>query len=345
MRSHNPDLNLEHLSIAKNTKTAGDCSSTSLKSIKMTIPTNNQRYCNLARHGFTLIELLVVIAIIAVLAGLLLPAIQHSREAARRTSCKNNLMQIGLALGNYMMAFEVLPPGSQNDVGPIQSVAGTGYHMGWITQILPHMEERNAFTMIDFKRNVYDPANSKVRSHLIPILACPSDPNFISTGDAALSNYCGIHNDFETPIDVKQNGVLYLNSSVSYDQIPDGSSHTIFVMESSLGPGINLGWMSGTRATLKNVVLPIQLASTTATPEQQNLFQFELQPSFTSSSNRPNQVATPGPLYVGGGGSSHPGGFQVALGDGSVTFISMNISPRLLRNLAHRFDGELISNF
>ena len=79
------------------------------------------------RHsGFTLIELLVVIAIIAVLIALLLPAVQQAREAARRTQCKNNMMQIGLALNNYMMAHEVLPPGTQNDTGPIQSKEGAG---------------------------------------------------------------------------------------------------------------------------------------------------------------------------------------------------------------------------
>src|SRR5262249_55096186 len=93
--------------------------------------------------GFTLIELLVVIAIIAVLIALLLPAVQQAREAARRTQCKNNLMQINIALTNYMMAHNVLPSGTVNDVGPILSKEGAGYHMGWLAQILPYIEQHN----------------------------------------------------------------------------------------------------------------------------------------------------------------------------------------------------------
>src|SRR5258708_4743285 len=84
------------------------------------------------RSAFTLIELLVVIAIIAVLIALLLPAVQQAREAARRTQCKNNLMQLGVALQNYMMAHDLLPPGTQNDAGPVISKEAGGYHMGWL---------------------------------------------------------------------------------------------------------------------------------------------------------------------------------------------------------------------
>ena len=106
--------------------------------------------CNVSRNlrhrprGFTLIELLVVIAIIAVLIALLLPAVQQAREAARRTQCKNNLVQLGLALQNYEMAHERLPPGTVNVTGPIKSEPA-GYHMGWIVQILPHLDWRAVY--------------------------------------------------------------------------------------------------------------------------------------------------------------------------------------------------------
>jgi len=131
----------------------------------------------ITRSGFTLIEMLVVIAIIAVLAALLLPAVQQAREAARRAQCMNNVMQIGVALNNYMMAHEVLPPGTQNSSGPIQSNEGGGYHMGWISQILPYFEKQYVYENIDFTRSVYDPVNLPARQYQIHMLMCPSARN------------------------------------------------------------------------------------------------------------------------------------------------------------------------
>src|SRR5262245_32852973 len=90
------------------------------------------------RRGFTLIELLVVIAIIAVLIALLLPAVQQAREAARRTQCKNNLMQMGLALHNYEMTYERLPPGSVDPNRPIRNEP-KDYHFGWMVKLLPYL--------------------------------------------------------------------------------------------------------------------------------------------------------------------------------------------------------------
>ncbi len=102
-----------------------------------------------SRPAFTVLELLVVIATIAVLIGLLLPAIQQAREQARRIQCVNNLVQIGIALQSYQQTYSVLPPGSVNSTGPV-SAQVPGYKMSWIAQILPHMGEENAYRQINF---------------------------------------------------------------------------------------------------------------------------------------------------------------------------------------------------
>ena len=330
--------------------------------------------------GFTLIELLVVIAIIAVLIALLLPAVQQAREAARRTQCKNNLMQIGLALSNYMMAHEVLPPGTQNDKGPIRSKEADGYHMSWCTQILPYIEQQNVYEHIDFTKSVYDPLNAAVRQQPVNTFICPSDPGNRLAGNgtsalAAVTSYCGIHNDFETPIDVKQNGVLFLNSSVRYEQIRDGSSNTIFVMESRLNGGSDLGWISGTKASLRNVVVVVsgglpanllgqlsldgftaieeeakELSSGNPIPGNAAEPQFRSHASSIGNANSGNvrqELADleSGREFVGGGSSNHVGGGHFGMGDGSIRFISQNISPKLLRNLAHKSDGEMLGDF
>ena len=117
-------------------------------------------------RGFTLLELLIVIAIIAILIALLLPSVQQAREAARKTQCRNNLMQIGLGLRTYNQAHGVLPPGCVNSTGPI-AVDEPGYRIGWVAQILPFMGEEAAWRQIDF----VDP----MRSFMSPEQRLPLD--------------------------------------------------------------------------------------------------------------------------------------------------------------------------
>src|SRR5215813_6754415 len=100
------------------------------------------------RRAFTLVELLVVIAIIGVLVALLLPAVQVAREAARRSQCGSHLSQLIVAVNNYELAHGAYPPGTIEPKGPIASVP-TGYHHNWIVQILPYIEEQNAWKAID----------------------------------------------------------------------------------------------------------------------------------------------------------------------------------------------------
>jgi prepilin-type N-terminal cleavage/methylation domain-containing protein len=299
-------------------------------------------------RGFTLIELLVVIAIIAVLIALLLPAVQQAREAARRTQCRNNLMNIGLALQNYLLAHETLPPGTQNVTGPITmpttvpaaddggAIGGmeaidlaANYHMGWITQILPYIEQQNAYRKIDFKQSVYAPANAAVRGYVVPTFLCPSDYGS-SSGTIAVTNYRGVHHDVEAPIDVDQNGVLFLNSRVRYEDIPDGSSSTIFVAEAVINWNSTLGWMSGTRATLRNAQL---------TPNA------DRQLRSTARAYSAQMEEDPDPAAVGSFSSQHVGGGHFNMGDGSVRFLSENIDPKLFQHLANRRDGELAGDY
>lgn len=198
-------------------------------------------------EAFTLVELLVVIAIIGVLVGLLLPAVQAAREAARRMQCSNNLVQLGIAIHNYEMAHQVLPPGTIDAKGPIVHLP-IGFHHSWIVQILPMLDERTAYRLIDHKQSIYSAANVQVRAHGINILVCPST----WTNGGPFSNYAGVHHDSEVPIDVTNNGAFFLNSRLRYDDFTDGVSHTFFVGE-KLIDDTDLGWSSGTRATLRNL--------------------------------------------------------------------------------------------
>jgi prepilin-type N-terminal cleavage/methylation domain-containing protein len=323
----------------------------------MTLPFSNARRCRRFRSsGFTLIELLVVIAIIAVLLSLLLPAVQQAREAARRTQCKNNLMQLGVALNNYMMAHGVLPPGTQNDKGPIVSKEDGGYHMSWMAQILPYIEQQNAYDMIDFTQSVYAKVNLPVRQHFISIFRCPTDPSPSQSG-VGMTSYCGIHNDFEAPIDVDQNGVLFLNSSIDYDQIRDGSSNTLYVVEAALSTGADLGWMSGTRSSLRNLVVLKPGASATTSPTSApstppksedfySLHNTAMSNGYLNFTQLGKEVGTEGNReFVGGASSYHTGGFHGLMGDGAVRFISNSVRPLTLRNLANRRDGELLEQY
>jgi prepilin-type N-terminal cleavage/methylation domain-containing protein len=301
------------------------------------------------RRGFTLIELLVVIAIIAVLIALLLPAVQQAREAARRTACQNNIVQLNIAIHNYEMAYRVLPPGSVNLEGPIKTEWAGGYHMSWAVQLLPYYDERNAFLKVDFTRSVYDEANTEVRRHEMPIFLCPSDPNSGSNNDLPGSNYVGIHHHTESPIALDNTGVLFLNSSVRYDQIIDGSSNTLFLGEKRLsnseGQNVSdLGWMSGTASMLRNPGMGINgdeiERRIVIPPVFDEDLDIEPDPDAEVIVDPPEIL-----LSVGGFGSSHTGGAHFAVGDGSVRFISENIDVTLLQHLCDRADRELTPDF
>ncbi len=273
------------------------------------------------RSAFTLVELLVVIAIIGILVGLLLPAVQAAREAAQRAQCLNNLMQLGLAVHHFEFNMEHLPSGTINSDGPIRNEE-IGQHVSWIVQILPHVEERAAYSRFNLDDGAYADSNANVRQHSIQLLNCPSDPDVYRAQGPGLSSYVGCYNDQETPINEDNNGLLFLNSKIRFADIADGSSYTILLGEGLVGDN-NLGWVSGTRSTLRNTG-----RFTTATGY--------------SSSVTPAAETPTDSLYVGGFGSYHTGGANFVFADGSVKFLSENIEANTFNNLGNRADGEMI---
>ncbi len=297
-------------------------------------------------RAFTLVELLVVIAIIGILVALLLPAIQAAREAARRSSCQNNLRQLIIALHNYEFANEFFPAGVTNESGPIRNIP-EGDHMSWIGRILPQMDERARYEHLDFTVGAYHDKNDYVRQQSIGLLQCPSSKN-----RGPNSSYAGVHHDVEGPIDIDNHGVLYLNSRITFNDLRDGSAYTIFLGEKITSPNkeYDLGWLSGTRATLRNTGQAINTevdnyyGSGDAGAESMGDGE-EAEPGGGKQANRrrySGKIDPADPLAVGGFGSWHPGGAHFAFGDGSVQFLSSDIDAESLQQLAHREDGGIV---
>jgi prepilin-type processing-associated H-X9-DG protein len=284
-----------------------------------------------------MIELLVVIAIIAVLIALLLPAIQSVREMARRTQCTNNLMQIGLALGNYTSTHRVLPPGVVNFTHPIVNLP-QGYHHSWVVQVLPFLEQRNVYQRFDFRRGVYADANETARGTRIQTFLCPSSPI------VGLMCYAGCHHDVEAPIDLDNHGVLYLNSHVAHDDIADGLANTILLGE--VKSGASLGWASGTRATLRNTGSRINAHDPTSSPSAGS----RVIPNPNPLPKAENLAAVQAMIddgvlpigFVGGFSSFHSSGSNFLFCDGSVEFLKQSINEHVFRLLGNRADGEIV---
>jgi prepilin-type N-terminal cleavage/methylation domain-containing protein len=281
--------------------------------------------------AFTLVELLVVIAIIGILVALLLPAIQAAREAARRTGCANNIMQLSLACHNYEFNFESLPPGVTDTKGPIRNEP-QGLHVSWLVKLLPYMEENVMFRKFDEAAGAYAAVNAPVRAVPLPVVVCPSYPGEETIKDKtiAITTYAGCYNDVEAPIDVDNHGLMFLNSHVRYDEIYDGSSHTLLLGEKLVGDN-ELGWVSGTRATLRNTG-KIEIPKAQFAPPTAN----ETEPP------NPNVAES---LVVGGFGSYHPGIFMTAFADGSVRSVTENVDPAVWKLVGNRADGQITTPF
>jgi len=317
--------------------------------------------------AFTLVELLVVIAIIGILVALLLPAIQAARESARRMQCTNQIRQITLAVEDFETANEHLPMGTNNPTGPVENLPN-GLDISWIARILPHLEESVKYDKLDMSASAYSPQNDPVRQSTIAVLMCPSAPNDYW----AFSNYAGCQNDTEQPINTDNNGVEYLNSQVTRDDMKDGAAYVLLLGEKYVDQ-YDLGWLSGSAATLRNTGHPLnekpQGWRSGGIPPWVHNYSYngdnDFDPTINPDTGEPiAQDATVDtkivpdadkwlpwsrlggdpahPLAVGGFGSSHISGCNFAFADGSVRFLQDSIDQSVLERLANRADGKIV---
>jgi prepilin-type N-terminal cleavage/methylation domain-containing protein len=195
-----------------------------------------------ARRAFTLLELLVVIAIIAVLIGLILPAVQKVRAAGYRTECRNKLRQIGLALHQYHDSQGTFPAGVsfRNNKDPHP-------HLSWLAKLLPYVEQDELWRLTQQAylqdRTAWDNPPHVGFDSVIPLFTCPADSRTESAQESrgfhvALTSYLGCEGlNLNT-----RDGVLYLDSHIRMADIRDGTSKTIMVGERPPGPDFWYGW-------------------------------------------------------------------------------------------------------
>ncbi len=284
--------------------------------------------------GFTLIELLVVIAIIAVLIALLLPAVQQAREAARRSQCKNNLKQIGLALHNYHDSVLAFPMG--------QTAYQGNPRMSYFQPLLPYIDQANLFNLLatwlaaNPGNQVYNftPQNATI----IPGGMCPSDPaNPRTSAEGFHANYlpCAGSTDFGgIAAGTPSNGVFYPISSTRIRDVTDGMSNTVFTGEILLSSDT-----SDRRGRLYNAYDANTLVSTLYPPNT-TVGDKEL----TCISGIATPCVTTGNNILSFR-SLHVGGAHVLLGDGGVRFISNNISSVTFNGLGTRAGAEVLGDY
>lgn len=322
--------------------------------------------------GFTLVELLVVIAIIGILIGMLLPAVQQVREAARRTQCANNMRQLALAMLNYESARMEFPPGLNV---PIQSSGDNRSGLffqsnefadgsaisqppirdrfgSWMVWIMPFMEQNNLFNQLDL--SVRETAGNAIgeldaiSTTVVPGLLCPSDVddevvNSFQDFWFGANSYFGVAGTQSHFINrITNDGILFQNSSVSFGNIRDGSSNTLLLGErfssdrewADFGNRRGWAWASALAAQdcINGVLEPINYQI----PEGEG--GSDASPSFAFTDRKLNSFS-----------SGHPGGANFAVADGSVQFLTneSTASLELLQSLALRSDGQVsdVTNF
>ncbi len=329
--------------------------------------------------GFTLIELLVVIAIIAILIALLLPAVQQAREAARRTQCKGNLKQVGLALHNYNDVHKRLPVAVIRGVNTAPGVWAAHHHT-WLSMILPQLDQAALHKTINFRTPAWG------QSHLttqLPVLRCPSDAGVDAPSAAsfnlAITNYSASEGyDWwsrcpgcagpEWDGGIGKGGIFTANTSSKFSDIRDGLSSTIAVAEVN-GTGFYGGPFNGcgggkvrTTAIAGIVVRPafVGFSANGAGDSAGNAAPHPgggtfMQPAGTAAAGwvngnpypySPTYIAAWGPNNEWPGASSlHNGGLHVLMADGAAKLVNQSINWPLWNNLNSRASGDTVGEY
>ncbi len=328
-------------------------------------------------RGFTLVELLVVIAIIGVMVSLLLPAVQAAREAARRMQCGNNLKQIGLALHNYESAHKVFPAQSS---GPAPGIHFNARRGSWFTSILPFMEQNTLADQYDWQFNWHDANNSTAVMTEVPTFRCPSAPGRRGFEWAVLINYAnattttmttlprdfysgaitdyanvgGISSQLNNALPAHQrlsdplNSGILKSKAVRLAEVTDGLSNTILVVECAGRPDLfQNGRLVPDGATPKtwsgtaSVTRPFPTGGVWASHNKGFLVD--------GAQVDGNTAIRPGTCSVNCSNdnevySFHPGGANVLMTDGSVSFITASLPIEQLAAMVSRNGSEVVAH-